>query len=269
MQIIRQLSTVGLFVGTLFFAFSLTPSLLPRSFAFQGLVSGVLLTLGYAFGAWGRWVWSYLEIPVPGARTGRVLRLAATAICIVTAGGFLWRATVWQNSVRTLMNLPEVSGVQPFGVASMALVVFAALLVVARLFRLTLQFLSRALLRFLPRRVSNVIGVIAAAALLWAIMNGVIFTLTLRVADESYQQVETIIHDDMGRPDEHAKTAERLSRCAGSGPDPRVRRPEFGGDSRGPGQACPPGTEARQRVRPLRAASGDPLRHGLDRSGRP
>lgn len=58
MQVIRRwsavgqrLSTVGLVVGTLFFAFSLTPSLLPRPFVFQGIVSGLSLTLGYALGA--------------------------------------------------------------------------------------------------------------------------------------------------------------------------------------------------------------------------
>jgi uncharacterized membrane protein len=210
-QIISRLSTVGLFVGTLFFAFSLTPSLLPRSFAFQGLVSGVSLTLGYALGAWGCWLWSYLEIPLPGARTERVLRLAATAISILTAVGFLWGATVWQNSVRSLMNLPEVGGVQPFGVASMALLVFAALLLLARLFRRAFQLLSGALHGFLPRPVSNVIGVIAAAAVVWAITNGLIFTLTLRVADESYQQVETILHDDTGRPDDPIKTGSPAS----------------------------------------------------------
>jgi uncharacterized membrane protein len=66
---------------------------------------------------------------VPGVRTERVLRLAAIAISIVTAVGLLWQATVWQNSVRTLMHLPEVSGVHRFGVASLALLVFGALLV--------------------------------------------------------------------------------------------------------------------------------------------
>ena len=206
MPLIRHLSPVGLFVGVMFFAFSLTPSLLPRSFAFQGLVSGVSLTLGYALGICGRWLWSYLEIPVPGARTQRVMKLLAAVTGIGIAATFLWLAAVWQNSLRTLMNMPEVSGVQPLGVAFMALLGFVTLLLVARLFGRAYVFLSDTLHRFLPRRVSNVLGVIAAAVLLWAIMNGVIFSLTLRVADESYQQVETIVQDDTGRPDDPLKT---------------------------------------------------------------
>lgn len=36
MQVLRQFSTAGLVVGTLLFAFSLTPSLLPRPFLSQG-----------------------------------------------------------------------------------------------------------------------------------------------------------------------------------------------------------------------------------------
>lgn len=214
MQWIRQLSPVGLFVAVLYFAFSLTPSLLPRSFVFQGLVSGISLALGYAVGVGGCWLWAYLGIPVPGARTARVIKWMAAVIGIGTATSFLWLAAAWQNSVRTLMHLPEVSGVQPLGVASMALLGFVTLLLTARLFRRTLVFLADTVHRVLPRRVSNVVGVIAGAVLLWTIMNGVIFSLTLRVADESYQQVEHIGQDDAGRPDDPLKTGSLASLIA-------------------------------------------------------
>ena len=41
-----KLSYSGLIVGVLFFALSLTPSLIPRHFVFQGFVSGVAIALG-------------------------------------------------------------------------------------------------------------------------------------------------------------------------------------------------------------------------------
>ncbi|PKM34718.1 MAG: hypothetical protein CVV06_20115, partial [Gammaproteobacteria bacterium HGW-Gammaproteobacteria-10] len=41
-------SIPGLLLATLFFAFSLTPSLVPRSFLFQGVISGLSFTAGYA-----------------------------------------------------------------------------------------------------------------------------------------------------------------------------------------------------------------------------
>jgi uncharacterized membrane protein len=66
---IRDLSTVGLVVGTLFFAFSLTPSLIPRSTLFQGLVSGPSLATGYALGVVARWLWHSTGATWPPSRS--------------------------------------------------------------------------------------------------------------------------------------------------------------------------------------------------------
>ena len=55
-------SYVGLAAGTLFFALSLTPSLLPRTFLVQGILSGFALAIGYGVGVCFVWLWLYLEI---------------------------------------------------------------------------------------------------------------------------------------------------------------------------------------------------------------
>src|SRR5690606_20637321 len=65
------LSTPGLLAGIVFFAFSLTPSLVPRPSVVQGIVSGLSFSIGYALGVAAQWLWSYLEIPAPPARTLR------------------------------------------------------------------------------------------------------------------------------------------------------------------------------------------------------
>jgi uncharacterized membrane protein len=200
MQIIRKMSTAGLLLGTLFFAFSLSPSLLPRPFLFQGIVSGLSLTAGYALGAAGLRLWSYLELPVPGERVERIVKLAATAFCTVVAAAFLWRASEWQNTLRTMMGMEEAGGVQHFSVALVALFVFGAALLIAWLFRRIFLLLSGKLRRVVPRRVSNVIGAVAAVALFWTIIDGVIFTQVLRVADGSYRQVDALVPDEMDRP---------------------------------------------------------------------
>lgn len=197
MQVLRRFSTVGLLIGTLFFAFSLTPSLLPRPFVVQGVISGLSFAAGYALGCLGHWLWAYLELPEPGPRVERIVKLVAAVVCAVIAAGFLRQASEWQNSVRVLMEMDEVSGIRPFSIALIALLLFVFLLLLARLFRRTFRFLSRRFERFVPRRVSNVIGVIAAVALFWSVIDGVIFSLTLRALDNSYQQVDGLIQDDL------------------------------------------------------------------------
>ncbi|MDR5905088.1 alpha/beta hydrolase [Franzmannia qiaohouensis] len=200
MQVLRQFSALGLLMGTLFFAISLTPSLLPRTFIVQGIISGLSFSAGYGLGVMGRWLWAYLELPVPGRRGALSLKRIAAGICAVVASVFLWRASGWQDSIRVLMEMEPASGTRPFSVALIAVAIFAALLLLARLFRRTFRFLARRLRRYVPRRVSNVIGVVAAAALFWSVIDGIIFTLTLRALDRSYQQVDVLMPDDLAPP---------------------------------------------------------------------
>lgn len=207
----RRLSTAGLLVGTLLFAFSLTPSLLPRSVTFQGLVSGMSLSLGYGIGCIARWLWSYLGMPVPGSRVKHIFTIAAASACFAVGAGFLRLASDWQNSVRALMGMEQVDGVRPLSVALIALLLFAALLLIARQFRRTYGFLSGKLHRFVPRRVGNVVGVILSAVLFWALVDGVLLAMTLRTIDGSYKQLDALIHEEVNRPDDPMRTGSRES----------------------------------------------------------
>src|SRR5262245_35300073 len=92
----RSFSTCGLLLGALFFAASLTPTLLPRNFLTQGVLSGFSLAAGYAIGAFGGWLWAYMELP-RNARFLSIARLAATAGCAIVVLISLWQAARWQN----------------------------------------------------------------------------------------------------------------------------------------------------------------------------
>src|SRR5690606_6801445 len=133
-RIWKSFSSAGLLLGTLLAAFSLTPSLLPRSALMQGILAGLSLAAGYAIGCVFDLTWRYLELPVPPARTARIVRLAAGVVCLAIGVVFLLRAPEWQNSIRVLMDMPPVEGTRPFAIALVALSLFAAVVIVARLF---------------------------------------------------------------------------------------------------------------------------------------
>jgi uncharacterized membrane protein len=211
---VREFSTVGLVVGTLFFAVSLTPSLVPRSTLFQGLVSGVSLGTGYALGVLGRWLWQYLEIPTPGGRTRRRIELVAAAACSATAAAFLWRASGWQNALRQLVAMEPVESGRPFSVASIAVLVFLVAVVLARLVRRIYRRLSQLLKRFVPRRVAYVLGVVTAVALFWSVLEGIVFSAALRAADSSFREVDALIPDDVARPTDPMKSGSPASLIA-------------------------------------------------------
>src|SRR5262245_11584278 len=176
----HSFSTSGLLLGTLFFAASLTPSLLPRSFLAQGVLSGFSLAAGYGIGVCGRWLWAYMELPQPKGRLRRAATLAAASGCAAVAVISLRQAARWQNSIRALMQVEPVDTAHPLEIALIALAVFAILVALAQLFQLTLRFVAIGVSRFLPRRVSHVIGVVAAVALFWSVINGVLFRTALR-----------------------------------------------------------------------------------------
>src|SRR5262245_10819549 len=79
----HSFSTGGLLLGTLFFAASLTPSLLPRTFLTQGMLSGCSLAAGYGIGVFGSWLWTYMELMQPDGRFLRVAKLAAATGCTI------------------------------------------------------------------------------------------------------------------------------------------------------------------------------------------
>jgi uncharacterized membrane protein len=112
------------------------------------------------------------------------------------------------------MELEPIDTAHPAALTLIALVVFAILVAFARLFRLTLRFVAIRLGRFLPRRVSNVIGVIAAVALFWSIISGVLFRVALLVADASFQEHDKLIEPETKPPADPLKTGSSASLLA-------------------------------------------------------
>ena len=224
MPLLRQFSVTGLLVGTLLFAFSLTPSLLPRPWLVQGVISGLSFAAGYGLGVGGHWLWHYLELPEPGPRLLRRIKLVASVFCLLAASVFLWRASGWQESIRTLMEMEPVDGIRPIRVALVATPVFIAVLLLARLFRRTFRSLSQRLGRHVPRRISHLVSLVGAIVLFWAVIDGVIFALTLRALDNSYQRVDLLIPDDIDPPADPQLTGSDASLISWEGLGLRGRR---------------------------------------------
>lgn len=198
-------SPVGYLTGAAFFAASFTPSLIPRTALTQAVVSGLSLSAGYGLGVAAAWVWCYLELPVPGATAGRWIVVAISAACAAMVGLGLWQASEWQNDISRLMQLPERKG-QLFEPALFALVVFAALVLLAGLFRWTLGLVFVRLKPYVPKRVAKVGAFAAAFLLFWLLVNGLVFRIGLRTADISFQQFDALKEEGIHKPLNPKKT---------------------------------------------------------------
>jgi uncharacterized membrane protein len=180
----------------------------------QGVLSGFSLAAGYGIGVLGAWLSDYMELVQLNDRFLRVARLAGVTFCTIMAVISLWQAAPWQNSIRELMGLKPVDTAHPLEVSLIALAVFAILIALARGFRLTLRFVSTRVGRFLPARVSNVFGVVAAVALFWLVVNGVLFRTFVSVADASFQEYDALIEPEIKPPADPLKTGSSASLLA-------------------------------------------------------
>jgi uncharacterized membrane protein len=204
-------SYAGLFLGAVFFAFSLTPSLLPRPFLVQGLLSGLSFAVGYGFGVALVSLWTYLQLPLLQGRLRIGIKLIVAALIGVVLASFLWQALEWQNALRALMGMEPSPGVHRMGIGLVAALTFAVLLIVARLFRIVFKRVSAGFDRLLPERISHLLGGLVAIVLLWSILDGVLVASVLRVADRSFQQLDALIEDELPRPDRPAQTGSAAS----------------------------------------------------------
>jgi len=193
-------------MASLFFAASLAPSLLPRPAAVQGLLSGVSLALGYGFGVFGIWLWHYLQLPSASPKWHRRMGIVSAAVCGIIIVTFLWKSTAWQNTVRELMGMEPTAQARPLLLALVSGLVFGILLLFARLFKRVFRIFTLFLHRFLPRRVSYLIGLALTIFLFWTTLNGVLIRSLLRVADRSFQQLDALIEPDMEPPPHFSET---------------------------------------------------------------
>ena len=198
---LKRFSFIGLLIGGLFFAMSLTPSLIPRGFVFQGALAGVCFALGYGFGALIRWNWHYLELPLFPERPLRILNGLTALAVIGTMLVSLWLGADWQNSIRDLMGMEPVETSHPVRVAGVALIVAMVLIILGRLVGGLTRFSYRRLQHYVPKRVAFIVGPILVAVLLVNLANGVVVRGVLDAMDSSYAALDNLIEEDVPPPE--------------------------------------------------------------------
>lgn len=197
------LCRTGQVLGTLLFIASLTPSLVPRGYLAQGLLSGVCVALGYLIGVGLSALWQRLLLPSLGAgRLRHALRWlpwACLLACVLTA----WWVRPWQDSVRAVMGLPPMDEGFSLRLLLIALLVFAVLLVLGRAFAWVARRVGALSRRVMPAPVARLLGIVVAAVLFFNIANGVLLRGGLKAADASFRTADALIPPDAiapGRP---------------------------------------------------------------------
>ena len=139
------ISLAGLTGGLFFFCLSMAPSLLPRAWYLQALMSGVTVAIGYAVGLFAGWL-ARSVIPWHGARAARraaAWALAVAAVVLVPLFGVL--GAQWQHEIRALVGASQPSEARYVLVVVVAPLIALALISVARGLRWVIRLVARPL----------------------------------------------------------------------------------------------------------------------------
>ena len=186
------LSTGGLFVGLLFFALSLTPSLIPRQYWLQGILSGCVFATGYAVGIFVEWLFDYLGLVARNKRWSPWVRGVLLTVGALLAITFLWLSSDWQNSIREGMGMAPVESHQPVRIALIALLPALILISLGTLIVRAVQTVSHWLARIVPARAALVGGIVIVAVLSSMIVDGVLVRWILTAADRTYAEFDQL-----------------------------------------------------------------------------
>ena len=186
---LRRYTFTGTAVGLVFLWLSMTPSLMPRGPLFQGLVSGVAGAIGYALGVFVVWLVRYMASQDTSPPAPRIAWMVLVAVGVVGTVLMIVWFHIWQDDVRNLMGVPHLKWHDYPLAAVLAIVVLFALVEVGQLIRRLILFLVSRLNRVAPPRVSAVVAVVLVAALIVAILNGVVLRFAMRTLNNTFEAI--------------------------------------------------------------------------------
>ncbi|MFT4916720.1 MAG: putative membrane protein [Lentimonas sp.] len=211
LTLLRPFSIPSLLLGLLFFAASLTPSLIPRGPLVQGVLGGLMMALGYFFGQMLALIWRTADMPVLTGKSARkAVGLSAGLVFIL----FAWTirsSLTWQNDLRSKMGLEPADALHLVQILVVAVIIFAIAFAFGALIAALFRLVQSRLLRIMPERRANVLGLITVLVLLFVVTRDGILDSAIGILDESYEIAQNLFDTAPPPPTESRITGSAAS----------------------------------------------------------
>ena len=205
-RIVGEFSVPCMLLGLLFFAASLTPSLIPRGPAVQGGLGGLVTAIGYLIGQIIALLWRGADLPRLSGRPATLLTAAITGPLVAVFVWVFWSSLRWQNDLRLKMGMEEADALNLATILLVAAATFAAAFAVGRLVAGLFRLIRAWLYRVMPVRRANVLGFIAVALILFVVTRDGIVDRVVTGLDESYEAAQELFQDAPPRPSDPRMT---------------------------------------------------------------
>jgi uncharacterized membrane protein len=213
-----RLKFVGVAFGALFFCLSLTPSLLPRDWLFQGLIGGVNAAFGYGLGVLiGKTTYRVVLRNThwwpPPARVLFWMKAAVVGIAPTACVLMLVPAASWQRQVSALIGIEGPTTRGYLRTLIVATVVSALLVSTIRVLIDAVKLLARMLIRrwHLHDEVALFIGTAIVVALLIMLIDGVLVRGFFAGANAVFQPRDSATPAGVSQPQHPEKSGSPAS----------------------------------------------------------
>ncbi len=185
----------GLVGAVCFFCWSLTPTLLPRTWIYQAMVSGLTATIGYALGVLLAWVVRLVlrrvrpDLLTPSRRTRLIAWWALGVAAAVAVTWYLADNAAWQSELRALMDVESPGPNHYLLILLVAGAIFVVFLALARLLRGASRRLRRFFARWVPPQVALVASVLVVGGIAFWSWTGLLYPTLLGVANDAFAAV--------------------------------------------------------------------------------
>ncbi|WP_328601982.1 alpha/beta hydrolase [Nocardia terrae] len=190
---IIDLNHTGLVVATIFFAWSVTPSLVPRDWLFQGLISGINAAIGYGVGCvlqwlFRKWIRPRIRIATPPEWARYLMKVVLVVACVLVAARMLVLSADWQREITTLMDMEGTTRAAYLRTGGLSFAVGALVVAVYRTLRSAVRLLARLLSRWVkvPPALAPATGALLLTVLIVTLFNGVATRAFFAVANSAF-----------------------------------------------------------------------------------
>ncbi|MBB2990733.1 putative membrane protein [Mycolicibacterium iranicum] len=204
-----RLDFTGVALGALFFCVSLTPSLLPRDWLFQGLIGGINAAIGYGIGVFvermlRRFVLARRTWWPPSARILYALKTITVVVSVGACIGMVIPAAAWQRQVSALMGMDGPSTSSYLRLLLVAVAVAGVCIATARLLLDLIKTMARVLIRRwrLSDEMALFIGTAVVVILVITLVNGVLVRGFLAGANRIFQPQNSTTREGVVQPEE-------------------------------------------------------------------
>lgn len=198
---LRPPSLTGVAVAALAFAASTGPSLVPRGWLFQGIISGFALLVGYAAGATARAIAGRVGLrPPPLDRRRRIARLVWAGFAVVLLVTVLTGAAT-QRRLAALWSVEPVASAHAASTLAVALGLLVILVLIGRGLRALVRKLHGLLQRVLsPRMASLTAGLLVVGLTVGAVF-AIVEWVILGAMTDAYTERDATTRDGIEQPD--------------------------------------------------------------------